>query len=380
MHPKELVEHLNKIYSDETIFNRNDDFSFIHAYFHTTEERGFPIGMHSHTFYEINIIIGGSGWHYMNNNCVEATKGSVYVIPENFSHGYYSDCPDDFLILHILLSPCFLERYKDELNSIPGFSLLWDIEPLIREGSSQGMSLRLTESQLAELTPLFNSLLANNEDKPENNVSELAMALEIISKLSLLILKSHQSIEKKHFYDETANVFAIVSTMQYIKDNFSEKIGIETLLKIANMSKSNYIAKFKELSRFTPMKYLTECSHVRMNCFSLLPSIWSYAFSVTWFIPVAMVFPSASDHENSLSLIPETSFPVVLSYTFAVSVVPLSILFSPSATHLYLFRNSFFTDSDGVLPTAIIDLAADTAGVSDCPFILIPSTTRICPL
>ena len=263
MHPEKLEfkneSSVCKKYSYDNLFQSENKFRYVISYVHdNTDAFSFPIPMHIHSFYEINIIIGGSGWHYMNNNCVEATKGSVYVIPENFSHGYYSDCPDDFLILHILLSPCFLERYKDELNSIPGFSLLWDIEPLIREGSSQGMFLRLTESQLAELTPLFNSLLANNEDKPENNVSELAMALEIISKLSLLILKSHQSIEKKHFYDETANVFAIVSTMQYIKDNFSEKISIETLLKIANMSKSNYIAKFKELSRFTPMKYLTE--------------------------------------------------------------------------------------------------------------------------
>ena len=46
--------------------------------------------------------------------------------------------------------------------------------------------------------------------------------------------------------------------MEYMKENYGEKISIDMLLKIANMSKSNYIASFKTLSRYTPIEYLTE--------------------------------------------------------------------------------------------------------------------------
>lgn len=263
MHPTKLEfeneSNLYKKYTYDNLFQSENKFRYVISYVHDNSIAfSFPIAMHIHSFYEINIIIGGSGWHYMDNNCVEATKGSVYVIPENFLHGYYSDDPDNFKILHILLSPYFLERYKDELNSIPGFTLLWDIEPLIREGSSEGMFLRLNEKQLADLTPLFNSLLANGDDKPENNIGELATALNIINRLSLLMQESHQSIERKRSYDENADLFAIVTTIKYVKENYADKINIEKLLKIANMSKSNFIAKFKALSRYTPMEYLTE--------------------------------------------------------------------------------------------------------------------------
>lgn len=259
MHPQKLDNADVGQYQFENLFQSKNKFRYVISFVHdNTIQFSFPIAMHSHSFYEINIITEGNGWHYMENNCVEATKGSVYVIPEKFSHGYYSEDPDRFKILHILLSPYFIERYKDELHSIPGFTILWDIEPLIREGSSHGLFLRLSPEQLDSLTPEFNDLLANSDDKPENNIQELSKALDIISKLSSLMLESHKTIERKYSYDENSNLFSIVKTMEYMKENFGEKITIDMLLKIANMSKSNYIASFKALSRYTPIEYLTE--------------------------------------------------------------------------------------------------------------------------
>lgn len=259
MHPKKLEYTGVAEYHYKDIFQSENKFRYAISYVHdNTIKFSFPIAMHSHSFCEINIITEGSGWHYMENNCVEATKGSVYVIPENFQHGYFSEDPDNFKILHILLSPFFLERYKDELHSIPGFTILWDIEPLIRDSSSHGMFLRLNETQLKTLTPEFNDLLEHSDDKPENNIQELSKALDIISKLSSLMFESHKTTDKKHSYDENANLYSIVKTMEYMKENYGEKISIDMLLKIANMSKSNYIASFKTLSRYTPIEYLTE--------------------------------------------------------------------------------------------------------------------------
>lgn len=120
------------------------------------------------------------------------------------------------------------------------------------------MFLRLNETQLKTLTPEFNDLLEHSDDKPENNIQELSKALDIISKLSSLMFKSHKTTDKKHSYDENANLYSIVKTMEYMKENYGEKISIDMLLKIANMSKSNYIASFKTLSRYTPIEYLTE--------------------------------------------------------------------------------------------------------------------------
>ena len=65
------------------------------CYFHKND---FPIQMHSHEFYEINIIAEGTGRHYIENNSYPITSGDFFIIPPNVRHGY-SETPSTFSIL-----------------------------------------------------------------------------------------------------------------------------------------------------------------------------------------------------------------------------------------------------------------------------------------
>ena len=49
----------------------------------------FPINMHSHDFYEINIITNGLGRHYISNKSIQAQKCDVFFLPPNVKHGYF---------------------------------------------------------------------------------------------------------------------------------------------------------------------------------------------------------------------------------------------------------------------------------------------------
>ena len=51
---------------------------------------------------------------------------------------------------------------------------------------------------------------------------------------------------------------ALMDSISYIHERYYEKITIETLLKIAHMSRTSYIKKFKEICKLSPAAYITK--------------------------------------------------------------------------------------------------------------------------
>ena len=108
MHPKTLPSHETKIYLNTLMFQENEEFDYVRCYYHDFT-RSFPIYMHQHNFYEINIVSRGTGYHYIKEQCYDAKEGSVFVIPPDVTHGYYTEDEKNFAILHILIHPLFFD-------------------------------------------------------------------------------------------------------------------------------------------------------------------------------------------------------------------------------------------------------------------------------
>lgn len=73
----------NYIYSFQEALDANYFLSeeqkkqvMLFCYFHKND---FPIQMHSHEFYEINIIAEGTGRHYIENNSYPITSGDFFI-------------------------------------------------------------------------------------------------------------------------------------------------------------------------------------------------------------------------------------------------------------------------------------------------------------
>ena len=255
MHPERLISHLTKIYSHEKCFKDND-FSFIAAYVHTSEERGYPIGMHSPMFYEVNIIVEGSGYHYIEQQKLQVNVGDVFVLPPSIQHGYYTN-DSSFKIFHILLNCAFIERYKTELQSLPGFTILFETEPFWRTVAKEKMFLSLDKSQFEKVyTKLQDLLDYENSEYSGNEIQKISKSLELLSYFSELIYNEHkQKFDSPHLRTESVSV---IHTMEYIQKNFYDKISTDELAKIAHMSRSTYLRHFKKLCKCTPQQYLTE--------------------------------------------------------------------------------------------------------------------------
>lgn len=109
---------------DDKVFHLYDHL----AYFHDDE---FPLYMHSHDFYEINIITRGKGRHYIENNNFAAAPGDVFAIPPHIKHGYWAE-NNQMSIFHLLISEDLFSKFHNVFNQFSGVQLLFETEPQIR--------------------------------------------------------------------------------------------------------------------------------------------------------------------------------------------------------------------------------------------------------
>lgn len=257
--PGKLPDHSVSEYKHTNIFSSTSEFMFVSSYYHDGKERQFPIGMHKHSFYEINIIVSGEGYHYIENSRFAAKTGSVYVIPPNVRHGYWTANDDDFIIFHLLISLAFIERYKQELASIPKYLTLFEIEPFLRMESNESLFLVLDEEQLETLQRDYFRYLVALEELPPNqvNIIKIGKTLSLIGVLAeIMAVQHHDVVTVKS--SSSANSFMIAYTMEYMKKNYFNKITIDDLARMANMARTTYLKQFKTFCKKTPYNYLTE--------------------------------------------------------------------------------------------------------------------------
>lgn len=217
---------------------------FVRAYLH----KDYQTKMHSHQFYEINIIISGNGRHYISDTSIPATVGDVFVIPPNIPHGYFSEATLD--IYHILIKNDFINRYREELLQLPAFNMLFDFEPLLRRFSGTNFNLNIGINRLDAVKKDLDNI--QNAENEHHYLYENVLVLELIAKLGKLF-------KKRMFDTDTYENTQIIRIMEYIKENLGEKLTLSKIAKFGNISTATLNRRFKELLGQSPMQYVMNC-------------------------------------------------------------------------------------------------------------------------
>lgn len=229
---------------------------YVNAYYHHLPEHKPYYGylpMHSHNFYEINILVDGSAAHYIENRIIPSPTGTVFVIPPLFNHGYYST--EKAEILHILLHPDFLSSYNNELKKLEGYGFLFDVEPMLRKTTKLDAFLCLNSSELNTLLPEFQRLIQYLEMNTPNKSSLIKhMTLTIISELCSLVKNTIVS-DNKTSNDTYIN--EMLEIINHINSHFNENIDFHKLSEEYNFSYPTFYRHFKKLFKMSPNQYQT---------------------------------------------------------------------------------------------------------------------------
>ncbi len=255
MYPKRLPKHSVETFRLEQNAPNNEPLS--KAYYHTND---YPINMHSHNFYEINIVVEGVGVHYIENISIPISPGNVFAIPPKSRHGYWAE-DDRLKIFHLILPEYIFEKYEHELAQFPGFAFLFEIEPLLRRNSRENFSLYLSEEELARLRPELDNLIYTAEQKEQSEIVELfdLRSILLVCTLSHLINCEYMLPPPTISAEQPQpDSLSIIKTIEYMHKHYAEKLSIDELAAMANMSRSTYLRHFGSLCGQPPTEYLIE--------------------------------------------------------------------------------------------------------------------------
>ena len=208
--------------------------------------------MHKHDFYELNIIVEGSGRHYIKDKNFPVTPGAVFVIPPKVSHGYWME-NDRGNIFHLLIEQKLLQKYSSELNGINGYSILFETEPELRKHiATTTFFLKLDPLQLKSLKAQMDLLIRLAQLSDHKIIFE-TYEVGLIYYLSALMEKQYNT---SNIAAAKKNYIFIINSTNYMKQHISEAFSLSELAHNAMESRTSYVEKFKMLFKMTPFEYL----------------------------------------------------------------------------------------------------------------------------
>ncbi len=225
---------------------------------HSEELRAFiysdySVAPHIHDFYEINIILGGKGTHVIESSTFEVRAGDVFVIPPMIVHAYFDTEKLD--VYHFILRKEFIDRNKTEAKTIPGFMQFFEIEPFLRRHFSDAMFLRLSSGRLASIREELKFI----DDSSAFSDTVLApmkhhAAWKLIYTLSYMLYEqlNRKSVQPSDKYER-----AVLETLEYIHQHYSEKITVDTLCRLTFLSRSTFLRSFSTICGCTPAQYIS---------------------------------------------------------------------------------------------------------------------------
>ncbi|MBQ3017126.1 MAG: AraC family transcriptional regulator [Clostridia bacterium] len=214
--------------------------------------RNYEIGMHKQDFFEINIIVRGNGVHYIEGNLVDASVGDVFIVPPDVEHGYTGG--EGFDVFHILLNNRFMQKNLADLQMINGFSMLFNVEPIMRARTNKPLHLKLNRVQFKSIESLLMERIdQKNYLSAEDSMLSMGTVYIIITKLCGIYVENN-SLEKK---DAEVKDTAFMRSLALIHERYREKLTLEELAREARLSKSTYVRKFIYICKTTPAEYIT---------------------------------------------------------------------------------------------------------------------------
>ena len=126
-----------------------------------------------------------------------------------------------------------MNKFSKEVHSLENFSMLFEIEPILRKALNEEFFLQLNASEMGNLLPELNNLIDCEKIK-YSGITTLknAKALSIIGSLTCLYSQKKSAIYKRS-QPVTKN---LIDGVNFIHTNYMEKIHMQDLADLCFMS------------------------------------------------------------------------------------------------------------------------------------------------
>ncbi len=204
---------------------------------------------HSHSFWEIVLINGGQGKHWLEGQSFPVSTGDVFLIQNNQRH-YFHDL-QDLALVNVLYDPDLLGLPESELRKLPGYYAMFMLEPQHRRHHRFASHLHLKRLDLAPAIQIADKIEMACADKEAGwEVTSLTALQELIIYLSKCYISADSP--------DAASLLRVADVIALLEKEYMHPWNLNDLVKTANMSKGNLIRVFKNATSQTPIEYLID--------------------------------------------------------------------------------------------------------------------------
>lgn len=226
-----------------------------------------PYPLHTHDFSELVVILGGTGTHITKYSRFGIYAGDVFVINGETAHGYEN--PEELHLVNILYKPEILTKNAADLTTLPGYHILFNLEPRYRDDHKFNSRLHLTPRQLASVEPLIREIESELEsDKPGRLFMASARFFSLLGYLCRLY--SNKGV------NNSRHLLRIGKAIGLLENSLQRHVPLKELTDITAMSVSSLNRTFKEATGFPPIEY-----HLRIRIKKAGDMLCSTRLSVT---------------------------------------------------------------------------------------------------
>lgn len=221
-------------------------------------DKGFPLacqrhdthsdtGLHSHEFHELVVILAGLGRHFTELEDYSIEAGDVFLIHGDLAHGYADS--HEMTLVNILFEPRRLRLPLSDLEDLPGYHVLFSVEPRLRTHERFRSRLRLSPPELAEAGTLIVRLQDElAKGAPGHRFMACAHLMELIGFLSRCYSRAE--------HPEAKSLMHFGEVMSHIERRFAERLTVRQLAGMAHMSESSLTRMFRRVTGRSPMDHV----------------------------------------------------------------------------------------------------------------------------
>lgn len=206
---------------------------------------------HTHEYFQIYFISKGTLVHHIKNESAHLNQGDMFIIPPGVTH-YISPSPNTVFYSLSFMEDLFTEQFASNklAKNFLNFLITKKIEYIKPKITINPDEIFYVESVMAHILKEFQSKPFAYYDTVQASTLLLVtmLAREYFSKTVHNVTEHFEN--KKQF---------ILHCVEYIKNNFEEKITLDEISKKSAMSKSNFCALFLKVTGHSFNEYLNIC-------------------------------------------------------------------------------------------------------------------------
>jgi AraC-like DNA-binding protein len=222
------------------------------------KDRAFPLaclrhdthadtGLHRHDFHELVVILAGRGRHVTEIEDYPIGAGDVFLIRGEMAHGYADT--QNMTLVNILFDPRRLKLPLAALQDLPGYHVLFRVEPRLRRQGRFRSRLRLEPGDLAEAGTLIARLQDELHETPPGFRFMASTHL-----MSLIGFLSRCYSQAQH--PEVKPLMRFGEVLSYVEENCAGQLTIRELARRAHMSERSLTRMFHRITGLAPMEHV----------------------------------------------------------------------------------------------------------------------------